>query len=864
MYRSLPANPLTNRNIPFRGQNREDQRIQLRLRYNDRRYGIELYTDIETSSTITVSGITKDLLEFLCLDDIPPEVVSLVGVGLNGRYYVLKVTEKRRSLRDVGVTDGCTLYFEPENNAPPPKQCQLTVVSPDETDKIDFKWYTAKTTLAILLEYIIEQFSLQSISRDRIHLLTIAEELDISSDGKKRLSELNIHDRMSIYVQIIPPLVKTSTKEDTDVHVQCIYNGDKFIVNVPNTTTINGLKDKIQMECKDRTIIDFKLSNETKEELDLNDFYRVLKSFGIKRGQTVYATFRATTRKTQSLINNTQNSISTDSSLSSTPKTKHDRVMVICKFPTDNPVTFQISVRDTIIQLIREIKSRIPNKRLVLSEINSNDIHINLENDTFRCLADLGIKPNDKINAIMIDKSPIYSSIVSKQTTMSLKPDKQIKSQSTSRIPIGLTNLGNSCYMNSALQCLAHIPPLTNFFLESMDRTHMRDNEDENNDWNPYDAVGDVTGAYAELLWNLRKRDENNPDMYTFTPNRIKDNMGKKDSRFASSDQQDAQEFMTFLLDIIHQELKTKNKNDRNTIIKKLFFGEITSTVTCTACHKEDSTINPISSLSIPLNRQERRFWITFITKQGKDELTLVDVPIDGQVGHLVEAFAQKHNEPLLFYYVLVMLPDGEVDLNTPLSQITGDELIFMEQEERCDNIRPKPLEKPKTASTLDNCLEEFFSKEYLEDEWRCQQENCKKKVIPMKQLKLRTLPSILIIQFKRFSHENGLHQKIETFVDYPLEGLDLKRFLPSSSSSSSDDAIYDLIAVCNHMGSIFGGHYVAYAQDLSSSKNKWFKFDDSSVTSVKSSEYADEIISRDAYLLFYIRRDILYPITSL
>jgi ubiquitin C-terminal hydrolase len=188
-----------------------------------------------------------------------------------------------------------------------------------------------------------------------------------------------------------------------------------------------------------------------------------------------------------------------------------------------------------------------------------------------------------------------------------------------------------------------------------------------------------------------------------------------------------------------------------------------------------------------------------------------------------------------------------------PLSEIPTDELIFMEQEDRSKNTRPQRLRLPVKKSTLEDCLKDFFSPEELQDGWTCQKKKCQKKTSATKQLKLCTLPTVLIIQFKRFSHENGLHQKVETFVEYPIKGLNLNKCLPSLEV----EAIYDLIAVSNHMGSIYGGHYIAYARHSIANKAEWYKFDDSCVTRVKPEDYNDDIVSRNAYLLFYIKRNI-------
>ena len=189
---------------------------------------------------------------------------------------------------------------------------------------------------------------------------------------------------------------------------------------------------------------------------------------------------------------------------------------------------------------------------------------------------------------------------------------------------LGLSNLGNSCYMNSSLQCFFAIKELTNYFFNYFKEDHLNKN-------NILGTGGILTIAYINLLLNINITTNNK----FFSPKTFKIILGMCSKKYEGNEQEDAHEFITYLLDMMHEDLnrvinkpnikeKENNSKDINiseneksildwnnflkrnqSVIIDIFYGQYKSTLICPLCNFKSISFNSFSSLELPISEDK-------------------------------------------------------------------------------------------------------------------------------------------------------------------------------------------------------------------------------------------------------------------
>lgn len=264
------------------------------------------------------------------------------------------------------------------------------------------------------------------------------------------------------------------------------------------------------------------------------------------------------------------------------------------------------------------------------------------------------LESKSKPRSIQFINSKDQSPMTSKRSQVELKGNFQ------KGIPgvVGLSNLGNTCFMNSSLQCLSKVPQLYDYFIK-------RDWKKEINVQNPLGMEGKIANVFADLMKEIWSGNHS-----VIIPRDFKDIIGRFQSMFSGSNQQDSQEFLSYLMDGLHEDLNRivkkpksdppprQNKSDEeyskefwkthlernNSVFTDKIQGQYKSTLICPGCDKVSITFDPFMTLSLPLPKETHRIIPATLFKFKNNErpiLFKVKVPKNGTVKDLRKAISE-------------------------------------------------------------------------------------------------------------------------------------------------------------------------------------------------------------------------------
>ena len=198
--------------------------------------------------------------------------------------------------------------------------------------------------------------------------------------------------------------------------------------------------------------------------------------------------------------------------------------------------------------------------------------------------------------------------------------------------PVGLNNIGNTCYFNSVIQCVARLPPLALLFLSRKYENYIISN-------NNLGTGGKICHSFFDLLDDLAISKES-----SISPKSFWKTFVKKYDQFNSFDEEDAHEFLLCLIDGLHEDMNSKSSNPKKTIkdpfesfmyynnspIYDLLKGKTTTMVKCSNCGftKSIGEAFIVFLLSLPQKSYKNTTKLEDCLKKHFSEETIDDIDI--------------------------------------------------------------------------------------------------------------------------------------------------------------------------------------------------------------------------------------------
>ncbi|KAF4042769.1 Ubiquitin carboxyl-terminal hydrolase domain-containing protein [Phytophthora infestans] len=407
--------------------------------------------------------------------------------------------------------------------------------------------------------------------------------------------------------------------------------------------------------------------------------------------------------------------------------------------------------------------------------------------------------------------------------------------QSDAALPCGLVNSGNLCFVSAILQCLAAVPG----FLDGVDRAlrmrtqlHMVQQADDVQTQkllvaetlvsllrgiSPIrEALESEVEAEARQERHRHNRDDNLQKMRSFrsAASRCTFLLSSAASR---QEQQDAEEFLTFLLELLHGLLRAPAQPVRSNEEERQHFLRI-----------EKLLLKKLRSY----NPNDPRSYMQAVANLGEVRWN----------------YSLRKNSS-----VITDLFSGQTVRGSQCCSCAT--LSCLHEEQRVISL---PIAAGKGDQTLAECLEHFRHPEQLTGENRVFCDGfCKTKTTRLTQILLQRVSPVLVLRLQRLKHTSvrGHAEKVDTPVSFPCgrdELLDITMNAFFRDDERGDK--FELVAVCAHLGgSHDSGHYVAYVRHRDSRRDgdSWLRIDDEVVSVIEESKLRSETRTT-AYLLFY------------
>lgn len=357
----------------------------------------------------------------------------------------------------------------------------------------------------------------------------------------------------------------------------------------------------------------------------------------------------------------------------------------------------------------------------------------------------------------------------------------------------GLINFGNTCYCNSVLQALYFCKPFREKVLEYKAKNKRNNTNRET-----------LLTCLADLFYTIATQKKKTG---TIPPKKFITKLRKDNDVFDNYMQQDAHEFLNYLLNTIADLLIAENNMDH------LANGYETT---------DNSAKNQSSSNNSKQQNNHNR-------NQNSSSCSSSNTNSNKTWVHDIFQGTLTNETRCLNCESLSSKDEDFLDLSVDVDQNTS----------------------------ITQCLRVFSNTETLSSEHKYYCENCCSKQEAQKRMRIKKLPMILALHLKRFKYteSQNRHAKLSYRVVFPFE---LRLF--NKSSDDSQDKLYDLMAVVIHCGSGPNrGHYITIVKSF----GFWLLFDDDIVDKIDPSTIEDffgltsdtQKNSESGYILFYQSR---------